>query len=102
MNLSDNQVLEILRKVVHPATGKDIISMHLVNSLLVSENSVRFSLEFNSKDPLKSSIKKACIKLLQENYGNDLNVEIDIKEPLLQPAEPRKYLKDTRNIIAIA
>ena len=35
MNFSENQVLEILRKVVHPASGKDIITMHLVNHLVV-------------------------------------------------------------------
>jgi len=103
MNLSDNQVLEVLRKVVHPASGKDIISMHLVNSLYVGENSVRFVLEFTSaNDPLKSSIKRACIKLLQETFGNELNVEVDVRSPDLHGAEPRKYLKDTRNIIAIA
>jgi ATP-binding protein involved in chromosome partitioning len=103
MNFSDNQVLEVLRKVVHPATGKDIISMHLVNSLYVKENSVHFALEFTSQnDPLKSSIKKACIKLLQDSFGNEVAIEIEIKTPLAQAAEPRKYLKDTRNIIAIA
>jgi ATP-binding protein involved in chromosome partitioning len=103
MNFTDNQVLDILRKVVHPATGKDIISMHLVNSLYVNENSVHFALEFTSQnDPLKSSIKKACIKLLQDTFGSEVAVEIEIKSPLAQTTEPRKYLKDTRNIIAIA
>jgi len=103
MNFTETQVLEVLRKVVHPATGKDIISMHLINSLFVTENSVNFSLEFTSpNDPLKSSIKKACIKLLQESFGSDLAVEIEIKSPALPGSEPRRYLKDTRNIIAIA
>ena len=33
MNFSENQVLEVLRKVVHPASGKDVIAMNLVNDL---------------------------------------------------------------------
>ena len=104
MNFSENQVLEVLRKVVHPATGKDIIAMHLVNSLSLSENTISFSLEFaTANDPLKSSIRKACTKLLQEEFGDDVKIEIDVKAPLRPTgSEPRKYLKDTRNIIAIA
>jgi ATP-binding protein involved in chromosome partitioning len=104
MNISENQVLEVLRKVLHPAAGKDIITLHLVNSLSLSNNSIRFALEFpTANDPLKSSIRKACIKLLQDTFGAAVNVEIEIKTPLKQASsQPRKYLKDTRNIIAIA
>jgi ATP-binding protein involved in chromosome partitioning len=103
MNLTENQVLEVLRKVIHPATGKDIISMHLVNSLVVTGNSIKFALEFTGhNDPLKSSIKKACMKILQESFGSDMPVDIDLKNPVPTAAEPRRYLKDTRNIIAIA
>lgn len=102
MDLTDSQVLGVLRKVIHPASGKDIISLHLVKSLQINENSVRFDLEFTANDPLKSSIKRACEKLLHDEFGNDLVVEIDIIGPSLKETEPRKYLKDTKNIIAIA
>lgn len=103
MNISENQVLEVLRKVIHPVSGKDIISMHLVNSLSLGDHIIQFSLEFAANDPLKSSIRKACIKLLQEEFGQDVNVEIEVIAPVKKAgAEPRKYLKDTRNIIAIA
>ncbi len=102
MNLTDSQVLEVLRKVVHPATGKDIVSMHLINSLHVSGKTIKFGLDFSNNDPLKSSIKKACTKLLQENFGEELEVEIEVKSPVFQPSQPRKYLNDTKNIIAIA
>ena len=104
MNFTENQVLEVLRKVVHPASGKDIISMHLVNGLHLADKTISFNLEFPSaNDPLKSSIKKASIKILQETFGTDVQVEVEIKTPQPVPAaEGRKYLKDTRNIIAIA
>ncbi len=104
MIISESQVLEVLRKVIHPATGKDIISMHLVNGLYTGDNSVNFSLEFPTfNDPLKSSIKKACTKMLQDAFGNDLGVDIEVKSPEPKAAgEPRKFLSETRNIIAIA
>jgi ATP-binding protein involved in chromosome partitioning len=103
MNFTENQVLDVLRKVIHPATGKDIITLNLVNSLHVSEKSISFALEFTAQnDPLKSSIKKACQKLLQDAFGEDTILEIDIKAPNPVAKEPRQFLKDTRNIIAIA
>lgn len=103
MILNDSQVLEVLRKVIHPATAKDIISMHLVNSLVVTERKIMFALDFpGTNDPMKSSIKKACIKLLQEEFGDDVSIEIELKNPTAVNTEPRKYLKSTRNIIAIA
>jgi hypothetical protein len=40
MNISENQVLEILRKILHPASGKDIIAMNLVSDLAVAEKSI--------------------------------------------------------------
>jgi ATP-binding protein involved in chromosome partitioning len=104
MSISENQVLELLRKVIHPATGKDIIAMNLVNNLNVEENAIGFTLEFPSfNDPLKSSIKKACTKMLQDTLGNDLKIEIELVTPVKPLASaPRQYLPGVRNIIAIA
>jgi ATP-binding protein involved in chromosome partitioning len=104
MNFSENQVLEVLRKVVHPASGKDVITMNLVNNLKVAETSISFSLEFATfNDPLKSSLKKACTKMLQNTFGNNAEVVIEIKTPI-RPVEHsrRQYLPEVRNIIAIA
>ena len=73
---TENQVLEVLRRVIHPATSKDIITLHLVNSLEISEKKISFSLEFNTvNDPLKNSIKKACITLLKETFGEEMDVD---------------------------
>lgn len=103
MNISENQVLEVLRKVVHPASGKDIITMNLVNNLVVAENKIEFSMEFPTfNDPLKSSIKKACTKLLQEALGESVQIEIAINTPPKPSVSPRQYLPGVRNIIAIA
>lgn len=103
MNISESRVLEVLRKVVHPATGKDIISMHLINGLSINEQGIHFSMEFAANDPLKSSIRKACIKVLQDEFGQDLNVDIEIIAPVKKAETGAvRYLKETRNIIAIA
>jgi metal-sulfur cluster biosynthetic enzyme len=82
MDFTENQVVEILRKVIHPVSGRDIVTLNLVNALKVEGSRISFSLEFTSfNDPLKSSLKKACIRILQENLGNSAEIEIDIKIP---------------------
>jgi len=104
MKLSENRVLEVLRKVVHPASGKDLITMNLVNNLKVEGKHISFSLEFQTyNDPLKSSLKKACTKILQEAFGSEAIIDIGVKV-LVKPAERphRQYLPEVRNIIAIA
>ena len=42
MNFSENQVLELLRKVIHPVSGKDIITLNLVNNLNVDGKQHQF------------------------------------------------------------
>jgi len=104
MNFSENQVVELLRNVIHPVSAKDIITLNLVNNLKVEGGKVNFALEFPGfNDPLKSSLKKACIKILQDNLGSDAEINIDIRTAAI-PAErkTRQYLPEVRNIIAVA
>ena len=104
MGYSENRVLELLRQVIHPVSAKDIIALNLVNDLKVDGNRISFTLEFPGfNDPLKSSIKKACIKVLENNLGDEAEIDIDIKTQA-RPVErqQRKYLPEVRNIIAVA
>jgi len=104
MGFSEYQVLEVLRKVIHPASGKDLISMNLVTKLRVEGKRISFVLEFPSfNDPLKSSLKKACIRMLQDAFDNEAEIEIEILSQV-KPVEHkrRQYLPEVRNIIAIA
>jgi ATP-binding protein involved in chromosome partitioning len=104
MDYSENQVIEILRKVIHPVSSKDIITLNLVSNLKVERNKISFSLEFqNFNDPLKSSLKKACMRIIKEQLGNQVETEIEIKTPVhSQSNSHKKYLPDVQNVIAIA
>jgi ATP-binding protein involved in chromosome partitioning len=103
MNFNENQVLEVLRKVIHPASKRDIISLQLVNGLYVDQGKISFSLEFNiANDPLKNSIKRACTQLLQNEFGTNIEVNIEMTTATPRLKESRQYLKDTRNIIAVS
>jgi ATP-binding protein involved in chromosome partitioning len=104
MDFTENQVVEVLRKVIHPVSVKDIVTLNLVNNLKIEGNKISFSLVFQSfNDPLKSSLKKACMKLIQEQLGNKAEVNIEVKTPEKPHSNTRRqYLPDVQNIIAIA
>jgi ATP-binding protein involved in chromosome partitioning len=104
MNFSESQVLELLRRVIHPVSAKDIITLNLVNRLKIEGSKISFTLEFPGfNDPLRSSLKKACQKILQENLGGSVEINIDIMTSARTVTRSqRKYLPDVRNIIAIA
>jgi ATP-binding protein involved in chromosome partitioning len=104
MDYSEKQVIEVLRKIIHPALSKDIITLNLVSNLKVERNKISFLLEFqNYNDPLKTSLKKACVRVLKEELGDQLETDIKIKTPVhKQSASIKRYLPDVKNIIAIA
>jgi ATP-binding protein involved in chromosome partitioning len=97
-------VLEALRRIVHPASGKDLVEMNMVNDLHISGSRISFILDFSSfNDPLKSSLKKACVKVLQETAGSDAEIDIEIRTPVKpQGRTRREYLPEVSNIIAVA
>ncbi len=107
MELSNNSILEVLKQVVHPEHGKDIVSLGMVQELVVGEKNVSLSLSLQKgNDPFASSIKKTCIKIITENFGNDLSVDIKIKANVgTKPESPYKTkasVSRVKNIIAVA
>jgi ATP-binding protein involved in chromosome partitioning len=105
MNINENEILEALRSVVHPSSGKDIVTMNLVQHVHITEKGIAFDLVFTSlNDPLKSSIRKACELILKEKFGNSVTPEINIVTPAKPvPADEKSgILPDVKNIIAVA
>jgi ATP-binding protein involved in chromosome partitioning len=104
MAYTNEQVIAILQKVIHPSSGKDIVSMNLVKELKVDGSAVSFKLSFPSvNDPLKNSLKKACEKFLLDVPGID---SVDIKvETQMQPVKPKvepEILPEVKHVIAIS
>jgi ATP-binding protein involved in chromosome partitioning len=105
MKISEGQILEALRLILHPSTGKDIVSMGLVKNIALHSNGTSFELSFiSANDPLKSSIKRACDQILKEKFGESFQAEISMKTALNSVAaeESMNILGSVKNIIAIA
>ncbi|QQS49844.1 MAG: Mrp/NBP35 family ATP-binding protein [Bacteroidota bacterium] len=105
MSYTVEQVTSILQKVIHPSSGKDIVSMNLVKNLVVDNSKVSFVLSFASvNDPMKNSLKKACEKFLLDIPGIsevDIKVETQLKPVSVKP-EPEPVLTGVKYLVAIA
>ena len=104
MDITREQVQNILKRIIHPSAEKDIVSMGLVQNIRISGQKLSFSLKFQSfNDPLKSSLKKACEQLLRDEFGNDVEIAIEVESPLRPvKAEPENPLAKVKNIMAIS
>lgn len=105
MKYTVEQVKEALKHVMDPDIKKDLITLNMIKDIETSDNRISFSLELTTPAcPLKNKIKEDCINAIKEHI--DKNVEVDVKfasrVTTPQNIEDRTFLKDVKNIIAVA
>ena len=103
MTLYPNLIKEALATVRYPGTGKDIISMEMLeDDIRIDRSSVSFSLIFEKPtDPFIKSILKSAEAAIKQKAGSDVQVSISIKTRM-QPKKEEQPLPGVRNTIAIA
>jgi len=99
-------ILDALKHVKHPAKGKDIVELGMVeDDIRIDGKRISFSLLFDrANDPLVGSIKKACVKAIKTHVGEEAEIEgnifVKIKpKPIMTPQKP---LPEVKNIVAVA
>ncbi|HCY01064.1 MAG TPA: sodium:proton antiporter [Bacteroidales bacterium] len=107
MSHTQQTITDILKTIRHPELGNDIVSLGMLQNLTVEANKINFTLALQkSNDPFASSIRKACVKAIQQSIGSDIEVTIELKTPVNKPKEsPYKLqasVSKVKNIIAIA
>jgi len=103
MNYTKEQVLEALKLVKHPETGKNVVEMGMVDNVRIEDNRITFSLEFKkTNDPFKKSIQSACIKSIQVYLGEETEVSVEESHSPSPDKEQKAGLSGVKNIIAIA
>ena len=104
MDYNEDCIKGLLKQVIHPALGKSIIELNIVQQIRISESNVSLTLVFpNNNDPLRSSIKRACISLLKEKLQG--NPAIEINSEFASSTDSQKesgILSRVKNIIAVA
>lgn len=107
--LKDSDIRTLLSEIIHPALGKDLVSLNLVDDIKILEDNglskVRIKLRFPSEDSSVSDIKQ----LIFTNIGNKYpNVKVSVMELISEKKSPKKLnlqksnLDSVGKIIAIA
>ncbi len=103
MAFRSEQVLEALRRVVHPETRKNIVDAGMVESLRLEGNDIYFALRFQRpNDPFLPSIKKACVSAIKTQLGPEAKIEGNIGTIVPERQKESEVLPGVKNIIAVA
>ena len=106
MTLFPNLIIDTLRKVKYPGTGKDLVSSNMLeDDIRINGNKVEFSLIFDkSTDPFIVSVVKSAEAALKAFISQDVDPVINVKyrhnEPVKTPGRP--LLPGVKNIIGIS
>ena len=105
MSLYPNLILEALKHVRYPGTGKDIVSAEMVqDNIRIENNKVSFSILFDKpNDPFAKSVVKAAEQAIITYIGEDVDIKgnISIITKELPKPKPASILPDVKNIIAV-
>lgn len=106
MALYPNLILDALKNVRYPGTGKDIVTAGMVeDDLRIDGNKVTFSLVFEKpNDPFIKSVVKAAETAILTYVGEEVEIKgnITVKAKQVARPEPAKLLPQVKNIIAIS
>ena len=105
-NIYPKLILDALRNVRYPGTGKDIVEMGFVSDdIHIDGMKVSFSMLFDKpNDPfIKSVVKAAETAILTYADPNiDIKGNIEVRTKQVAPPQPAKLLSQVKNIIAIS
>jgi len=105
MEFIKQNIINVLKSVIHPETGQDIISSGVLESLEIEDNSVDITLIFDKiTDPFINSIKRAIKSEIEKQFGLDAIINITTKAKPKQKSAPKNAngIEGIKNIIAIA
>ena len=108
MKYSIEQVLTALSEIKDPESGKDLVSLNAINSLVIEDNKISFSLDLPESNPFVKSIEKACEKTINEKISKDVKIEIkaftkiEVQKVSFGRTDDQKILPGVKNILAVA
>ncbi|MDR0427131.1 MAG: Mrp/NBP35 family ATP-binding protein [Dysgonamonadaceae bacterium] len=106
MKLYPDLILNALKNVRYPGSGKNIVEMNMIdNDMRIEGNKVSFSILFEKpNDPFIKSLIKAAETAILTYVGEELNIKGNITAKAKQAPrpEPEKLLPQVKNIIAVS
>ncbi len=103
MELTKENVLEILKKIKHPEVAGDIVTNNMVENLKVEGRQVLFTLKLpKPNDPFFNSIKKLVDRQLRKHFGDDVEVLVTAPVRVGPLKATPEYLPEVKNVVAVA
>jgi ATP-binding protein involved in chromosome partitioning len=103
MSLTKEQVLQALKRVVHPESRKSIVELDMIENLTINDKEIRFALKFNRpNDPFIESMKKSCVSAIESQLGSDIRIRGNIGTIVPERPKAKRVLPGVKNIIAVA
>ncbi len=105
---SKDKILTTLSSVIHPGTGKDLVTLGIVSDIKSDENGISMVLTpEKSNDPFISSVRSTIVKTLKESLGpdafvNEIKIEPRVTVGKKHQEKPREILPYVKNIIAVS
>lgn len=104
---SNDQILAVLSKVVHPDKGKDIVSLGIVSNVESGKDGINITLTpEKSNDPFINSIRSTIVRSLKDAFGPDVVInEIKVEPKVVvgkKQEKAREVLPGVKNIIAVS
>lgn len=105
MTLYPQLILDALKHVRYPGTGKDIVSSEMISDdIRIEGNKVSFSIVFDkANDPFAKSLVKAAEQAILTYIDENIDIKGNIKIISKTVSAPKaaKILPDVKNIIAV-
>ena len=99
--IDNNKVVELLRSVLDPRSGQDLITARLISDLKIDGNKVYFALDVSGTDSnVKMQLHQACIEAIEKAYDG-VDVHIHMKSADKATPSSTTALPQIKNIIAI-
>ena len=99
--ITEEEILNALKKVPEPDLKKDIVSLNLVSLVRIDNQKISFCVQMkNAAMHAKKRMQEACVFAIERAFGNEWEVEVDIVA--MKNAEVNQnILSGVKNIIAV-
>lgn len=86
----EEKIKELLRRVIHPESGRDIVTDGIVENITADEGRIHLMLRFaKSRDPFAVKIKKQAQTALETAFPG-MQITVTIREGAARKAEPER------------
>lgn len=102
--ISEEQIMKALSTVIEPDQGKDLVTLHMIEKLVISDKTVSFSVTLTTPThPLKEQIRTDCVNAIHKEISPDITVNVRMVSIVTSNRKDSKtVLPQVRNIIAVA